>query len=131
MGETDHTQWKKFAADESLDTLESNTVWHADGRFKACPALFYHPFTIHDMVNNQTVSLVFFLLQNKSKEQYIRAFRQLSEMIPGFEPSQIVVDFEKASINAFQILFNGVTMKGCFFISLKNFQFSPKFKRWD
>ena len=37
----------------------------------------YQIFTTHAMVNYQTVSLVYFILQNKSEEQYIRAFRQL------------------------------------------------------
>ena len=36
-------------------------------------------------------------------------------MNPRLQPSQFVVDFEKASINAFPKLFNKVTIKGCFF----------------
>ena len=29
-----------FATGKNLETLESNTVWKADGTFKACPVLF-------------------------------------------------------------------------------------------
>ena len=67
------------------------------------------------MVNDQTVPLVFFLLQNQSEEQYIRAFRQLKKINHGHEPSQIVVDYEKASINAFQKVFNEMTIEGWIF----------------
>ena len=38
-----------FATDENLETLDSNTHWHADGTFKACPALFYQTLTLHDV----------------------------------------------------------------------------------
>ena len=41
------------------------------------PVQRYQIFTTHAMVNYQTVSLVYFILQNKSEEQYIRACRQL------------------------------------------------------
>ena len=50
-------------------TLESNTVRHADGTFKAFPALLNQIFTIHAMNNDQTIPLIFFLLQNKNEEQ--------------------------------------------------------------
>ena len=52
------------ATDEKLETLERNIVWHAGGTFK----VFF--FTIHAVVNNQFVPLVFFLIQNKSEEHY-------------------------------------------------------------
>ena len=67
------------------------------------------------MVNDQTVSIVFFLIQNKSEERNIRAFRQLQEINPGLEPSKNVVVLEKILIHAFQKILNEVTIKGCLF----------------
>ena len=68
------------------------------------------------MVNDQTAPLVFFLLQSKSEEQYNRAYGQLKKNNRGLDPSQIVVDFDMASIKATQKVFNGVTIKRCFFV---------------
>ena len=52
------------------------------------------------MVNDQTVPLVYYFLQNRS-ENNIRAFRPLKKFNPGLQFSQIVVDFEKAPITVF------------------------------
>ena len=50
-----------FSTEENLDVLKSNTTWHADGTFKSCPTLFYQVFTIHAVMNEQKVPMVFFL----------------------------------------------------------------------
>ena len=54
----------------------------------------------------------------KSEENYLRLFRKLLEFEPAFNPTAIVVDFEKAVI-AFEEIFIAV-VSGCFFHSSQN-----------
>ena len=55
-----------ISTEEKLDVLESNTTWHADGTLKSCPTLLYQVFTIHAVVNEQTVPMVYFFFDTKN-----------------------------------------------------------------
>ena len=101
-----------FTTEDNLDILETNTTWHADGTFKVCPALFYQMYTIHAVMNCHTVSLIYMLLQKKTEATYVRPFSQIKEINPLLEPQLIYMDFERASINAFQQCFPSATLKG-------------------
>ncbi len=114
-GSDDPDRFLLFTTEENLDILEVNTVWHADGTFKSCPSLFYQIYTVHAVMNGHTIPLVYFLLQRKTEDQYVKALNQLKQQNPCLEPSEVVVDFEKAPINAFLTVFPKVQVRGCFF----------------
>ena len=114
-GTDDPDRYLLFTTERNLDILERSEVWHADGTFKCSPALFYQLYSIHAVFKEHTLPLVFILLQNKTQEQYIRVLNQLRNLNALLTPREVIVDFEKASINAFKAVFPSVSVKGCFF----------------
>ena len=114
-GSDDPDRFLLFTTEENLDILEVNTVWHADGTFKSCPSLFYQVYTVHAVMNGHSIPLVYFLLQGKTEDQYVKALSQLKKQNSYLDPTEVVVDFEKASINAFLTVFPKVQVRGCFF----------------
>ena len=77
--------------------------------------LFYQAFTIHGILNNHMLPLVFILLTRKTEAIYARALTEMKEINPCFSPTVITVNFQTASINAFSKVFPGIKPKGCFF----------------
>ena len=66
-------------------------------------------------MNEQRVSLVSFVLQNKNKNQLLWAFRQMKDTRPSLEPSLILVDIKKPSINVLEKKFSGLMIQLFFF----------------
>ena len=85
-----------FNTEANLDILEHYTTWHADGTFKSCRSLFFQVYTTHvDMI---TAPSQWFTTQ----QQYQEACRVLRELNILLEPTEIVIEFEKAAISAFK-----------------------------
>ena len=63
---------------------------------------------------------LFVLLPSKSENIYKIMWRRIKDLCPTACPSHIIVDFEKASINAFRENFPRTTIKGCFFNLTQN-----------
>ena len=99
-----------------------------DGTIKLCREIFYQIYTIHTLNNNQVFSCVFSLLPNKNEVTYNILFREVRNALirQGNEPTDILIDFERAAVNAvtsqmlqLQVLkfkFN-LIYSGCVFIS--------------
>ena len=70
-------------------------------------------------MNGHSISLVYFkhihFLQRKTEDQYVKAVSQLKQQNFCLDTTEIVVDFEKAPINAFFTVFPKVQGRGCFF----------------
>ena len=81
-GSDDRERFLIFSTEQNLDLLESTPQWHADGTFKCCPALFYQLYTVHGVLNGHTIPLVYMLLKRKTKELYLRALNELTEINP-------------------------------------------------
>jgi hypothetical protein len=68
---------------------------------------------------NAVTPVVFALLPNKTEQTYRRLIDKLLELCPSWHPKYIMMDFEKAAINAFAGKFtttpNPLVMSGCFF----------------
>ena len=60
------------------------------------------------------------LLPNKTQATYDRLFRELSTITNGASPSSILMDFEKAALNAFEGRHPNSDVSGCFFHLSKN-----------
>lgn len=91
-----------FATLEGIRYLGTNEHWFMDGTFKLCPEIFYQIYTIHALINNQVFPCVFGLLPSKQENIYNRFLTEVCNAVRnvGNEPADILVDFEKAAINA-------------------------------
>ena len=74
---------------------------------------------MHVVYRNAVLPVVFALLPNKTEQTYRRLINKLSELCPSWNPKSIMMDFEKAVMNAFAEKFitatNQSTISGCFF----------------
>ena len=116
-----------FGTRKNLDMLSTSSVWLADGTFKTVPGLFYQLYVIHALKggqdlfkNGHLLPSLFVLLPNKSEETYSRMWTKVSEFCPDACPTHLIVDFEKAAINAFSAHFTHTVVKGCFFHLCQN-----------
>ena len=88
-GKDDPQQLFVFCTDRNIDTLEQNAHWFMDGTFKVVPELFVQLFTIHAVVDNRALPMVYVLLQ----ADYERVFHKLLESRNTLSPSSILLDF--------------------------------------
>ncbi|XP_072400820.1 uncharacterized protein [Diabrotica undecimpunctata] len=95
--------------------MEQCDHWYADGTFNSAPPLFSQIYTIHGVRYSNVIPTVFALLTNKTQETYTRVFQQLKVLNPALRPLTIMMDFEKAAMNAAQTEFPNVRIRGCFF----------------
>jgi len=99
----------------NIDTLEQNPHWFMDGTFKVAPELFVQLFTIHALVDRRAMPMMYVLLQSKSQADYERVFRKLLQSRNTLAPSSILLDFERATLQACAAVFPHVTLTGCLF----------------
>ncbi|CAK1591269.1 unnamed protein product [Parnassius mnemosyne] len=114
-GQNDPHRIFMFGTEENLEVLEEHRHWHVDGTFKVAPQLFLQVFTIHALVDNRSIPLIYVLLQDKREETYVRVFQKLMELKPTLNPISCLSDFEKAIQNAVCQVFHGVQVMGCLF----------------
>ena len=81
---------------------------------KIVPDLFFQLYSIHAKFKGLVIPCVYALLPNKEEMTYDRVFRKILEIEPALNPMYIMVDFEKAAINALENNFISV-ISGCFF----------------
>lgn len=101
---------------ELLDGLARADVWLADGTFKVVPTIFFQLYSIHfNFGSGINPAAVYCLLTNKSVDTYNRVLTELKRMIPAANPTRILVDFERATMNAFGLAYPNATIAGCYF----------------
>ena len=91
-----------FATPKMLSILTSSQSWYADGTFKVAPQQFYQLYTIHAEKDGYIFPCVYILLTEKTELTYKRMLRKLLEIQPALNPSYLMLDFERAAINAFE-----------------------------
>ena len=72
-------------------------------------------FTIFIKEGNHVFPTVFVLMTRKTTELYTAIFRAIRDFLPDFEPQTSMSDYEAASSNAVQQVFEGIEIKGCWF----------------
>ena len=78
-GAGDRNRILVFSTERNLELLASrNSHWMADGTFKTAPPLFAQLLTIHAIIFNTVIPLVYALLPNKTKDTYKRLIEQQS-----------------------------------------------------
>ena len=116
-----------FGTQRNLEMLQLSKVWLADGTFKTAPLLFTQVYVIHAlrggpdlMKDGHLLTSIFVLLTNKTEITYRRMWQQIQLLCPLANPAEILMDFEKAAINSFELTWPGSVVKGCFFHLTQN-----------
>lgn len=108
-----------FGTVENVKKLSECPQWYLDGTFKTAPRLFRQIYTIHGAVNSTTFPFIYALLPSKTEDRYEALFAELiaiaEENDVDLAPTQIMTDFELASINAIQHCFPNARVTGCLF----------------
>ncbi|CAF4128120.1 unnamed protein product [Rotaria magnacalcarata] len=105
-----------FSSKINLSLLKENKHWFADGTFKVCPDDFYQLFTLHAMMTDTIIPLVYGLLIGKSNNDYNLFFEKIFEQ-DDFQPESIMTDFETGTIKSVKekLPIYNVVHKGCLF----------------
>ena len=103
-----------FASQDALQVSAESEHWYADGTFRVCPKMFSQLYTIHDQSDGRVFPNVFAFLPNKNEGTYNRLFEQLFQLTNnlGNDPIDVLVDFKRSAINAFQN--RNIEVQGCF-----------------
>ncbi|XP_057323664.1 uncharacterized protein LOC130666566 [Microplitis mediator] len=105
-----------FSTASNLIKLAECEIWCGDGTFRTVPAIFKQLYSIHGVVGDNTMPLVYVLSSSKSKSIYLMILRKLKELLPDMiRLRRMLTDYELAYMNAFKIVFPGVNISGCLF----------------
>ncbi|CAF1249209.1 unnamed protein product [Rotaria sordida] len=88
-----------FTTKTNLSILKQNKHWFADETFKVCPDDYYPLFTLHAMMTNAIIPLVYGLLIGKSAQDYNSLFEKVLVQ-DNFQPESIMTDFETGTIKS-------------------------------
>jgi hypothetical protein len=108
-----------FSTLDNLRHLSRSKTIYMDGTFKTCPTLFTQMFSVHALVCDHVVPLVYVLLVDKSCKTYFSVFNyirnamSLDSLI--WHPDCILSDFESGLIEAVRLQFPHAHHQGCHF----------------
>ena len=113
----DHDKIFVFGADQGLQLLANSDDWFRDETFKVCPEVFFQLYTAHAKLAGMVLPCIYALLPNKQRFTYTWLFEHILAAIEplGNGPSTMMFDFEKATINAAENVFENVKGSCCFF----------------
>lgn len=114
-GDQDTNRMFMFGTATNLQLLEQYPHWFMDGTFKIAPEIFLQVFTIHALIDNRSIPLIYVLMGTKTQADYERVFQKVLELRPSLTPISIMIDFEKGSMNALSTVFPNATVLGCLF----------------
>ena len=80
---------------------------------QVCPDNYYQLFTLHAMMTNVIIPLVYGLLIGKSSEDYNLFFEKVLAQ-DNFQSESIVTDFETGTIKSIKDMLPNVLYKGIF-----------------
>lgn len=104
-----------FSTQRNLALLRQSEDWFADGTFKTAPQQFYQLYTVHALKSNRCFPCVYALLPNKQEATYTGLFRKMLELEEGLNPRSVMLDYEKATHNAFEAVFPDTIVSGCLY----------------
>ena len=114
-GKEDPNRFNIFTTTRNLDELEFSAKWALDVTFAVCASLFYQLNTMHGIIKDTTVPLVYCLMRSKTKEKYEELFAALKNLNAMLDPYEVAIDFQIAAIEAQKSSFPNANIKGCFF----------------
>lgn len=112
--QVDEEDVKIFATTPMLNVLSNSTHWLADGTFKLAPQAFLQIYTVHAIVREHALPVVYALLKNKSRAAYTNVWDHLKALV-NLRPESVMIDFEAASKRSIEDNFPNATVAGCMF----------------
>ena len=104
-----------LGTEENVHLLTRFRHWFCDGTFDSAP-IGYQLYTIHALISNTvTIPLVFCIARNKNEATYDKILTSLKEIDPTLNPESVMIDFERAAINAIARNFPTAELHGCYF----------------
>jgi hypothetical protein len=88
-----------FGTARNFALLNEFPHWCVDGTFKVAPQFFTQVYTVHALINNRALPMIYVLLNNKQQATYKRVFEKLMEIEPTLRPESIVSDTALVSEN--------------------------------
>ena len=104
-----------YGSEASLSFLAESNEWFMDGMFSVAPPQFSQLYTVHGLRNGHHVIRCYGLLANKQGDTYIEFLQQVRQLTNDAQPTSIMVDFERACINAITVVFPQANVIGCLF----------------
>ncbi len=105
-----------FFREEIRDYISATEKVGYDGTFYVVPSNFYQLFTIFIINEDRSFTpSIFLLMTAKARTLYYECFAKVSELIPAFQPTFAISDFEKASRLAFKDVWVEARQVGCYF----------------
>eukprot|EP00102_Acyrthosiphon_pisum_P018855 XP_016656065.1 PREDICTED: uncharacterized protein LOC103307748 [Acyrthosiphon pisum] len=93
------------------------TELHADATFKVVPSnMGYQLLTIHCMIENHSIPIVYILMESKSRNSYDCVMRFVKDnLLPNLTVEVIITDYEVALRDVLISSFPGARYAGCWF----------------
>ena len=110
-----------FATEDNLRHLATADTLYMDGTFDAAPPLFKHIFTIRVPFGNTHITVVYSLLQKKTRQAYEELFQAVIDKCNNLgiavNITKVVADFEDGLLRATSAAVFGrqVDHQGCFY----------------
>lgn len=114
-GSSDSKRILILATNRNFELMENSEHWFCDGTFSSAPSIFSQLYTIHGIHYSNVIPSVYALLPDKKEETYKRFFRAVKSSNPNVNPNSVMMDYEKAAMNAVKCEFPNVIINGCFF----------------
>lgn len=80
-----------------------------------CPKIFQQSYSLHAVIDGKCIPLVFALLSDKTEKTYVFLLNLLKSALGDISDGIIMVDFEKAMMNAISCVFDQFSLMNCFF----------------
>jgi len=96
--------------------LRSCRSVYVDATFRVVPSLFYLLFTVFvQHTADHSSPVMYALMTRKATALYQVVFEMLHELLPDFQPNQVIADFEEAPATAIRAVFgDAVTVSAVF-----------------
>jgi len=104
-----------FASTQQLEMLQASNEVFFDATFKVVPGLYYQLLTIFASHRDVAFPAVYSLMTRKTQALYQAVFAMVKDLVPAFNTTQVMADFEEASVAAFRQVYGDVSVSGCWF----------------
>jgi hypothetical protein len=79
-GNNDNNRIIMFGTARNIALLNEFPHWCVDGTFKVAPQFFTQVYTVHALINNRALPMIYVLLNNKQQATYKRVLEKLMEI---------------------------------------------------
>ena len=104
-----------FGTVRTSKIISDSRNWFTDGTFAIVPELFFQLYTVHALVSGNIIPCFYCLLPNKTQDTYRRLWNAIRDLIPFASPSSIMMDYEKAAMNAVAQIYPNAHIQGCLY----------------